>query len=180
MNGMQRQCLQSGRASFTCCNAHSVSSHVLKQHARCKPSLQHLCSSQQQVARHVAAAGQPERLDAKQPELASGPDALQLYVELQQQRADQQDGSSLQRLVVQAGKLPNQADQLWGDPSDRESREVALVEPATSSYADLDYLSVSPWQQQSPLGVPLGRTRMQATAGDQPARDEEQKCWHLL
>jgi hypothetical protein len=149
MNGMQRQCLQAGRASLTPCNAHKVSSHVLRQHARCKPSLQHLCSSQQQVARHVAAAGQPDRLNAKQPsELASGPDALQLCAELQQQRADQQDDSSLQRLVVQAGKLPNQADQLWGDPSDRESREVALVEPASSSYADLDYLSVSPRQQQ--------------------------------
>jgi hypothetical protein len=44
--------------------------------------------------------------------------------------------------VQASGKLPNQADQLWGDPSDRESREVALVEPATRSYADLDYLSV--------------------------------------
>jgi hypothetical protein len=43
---------------------------------------------------------------------------------------------------MSGGQLPGQADQLWGDPSDRESRDVALVEPTTKSVSDLDYLSV--------------------------------------
>jgi hypothetical protein len=44
---------------------------------------------------------------------------------------------------AQGAKLPNQADQLWGDPNDRETRDVALAEPSTTgSVADLDYLAV--------------------------------------
>lgn len=120
---------------------------------RSKPCRLHNPSSQQQLSSVVAAAAQPDRLGHVPPpqQLASGNEALQVYAELQQQQqAAQQDDSSWQQLVVQAsGKLPNQADQLWGDPSDRESRDVALVEPAKSSYADLDYLSVG-------FGIPLG------------------------
>lgn len=107
--------------------------------------LHHNPSSQHQHRSAVAAAAaQPELLGPApcSQQLTSSHEDLQAYAELQQQ-GEQQDDSSLQRLVVQAGKLPNQADQLWGDPSDRESVDVALVEPATRSYADLDYLSVS-------------------------------------
>lgn len=144
---------QSSQAHHQTCRAPRVS-HAHRS-VRAPPSLllqQHnLISHQQQqqpgVAAHTAGAGQPDRSGAVPcvPDLQSGQQAVQAYAELQrqQQRAEQQDDSSLQRLVTQAGKLPNQADQLWGDPSDRESREVALVEPATRSYADLDYLSVS-------------------------------------
>lgn len=96
----------------------------------------------------AGAADRQHRQHEQESLLTSGQQALQAYAELQQQQpdssgGDNSDSSWRQRLVVQAGKLPNQADQLWGDPSDREARDVALVEPATRSYADLDYLSVS-------------------------------------
>lgn len=123
------------------CSASRVHSHRLVQPRRISV---HNPSSQLSVA--VAAAAQPDRCEPSPAaqHIASGHEALQAYAELQQQQqAAQQDNGSLQRLVVQAGKLPNQADQLWGDPADRDSRDVALVEPSTRSYADLDYLSVS-------------------------------------
>lgn len=120
--------------------------HSLVQPRRSVTNVQHNPSSQQQqLPRAVAAAAQPDRSGHTfdDQHIASGHEALQAYAELQQQAGQQDDSSLPQQLAVQAsGKLPNQADQLWGDPSDRESREVALVEPATRSYADLDYLSV--------------------------------------
>lgn len=127
------------------CSSHRIHKHTLVQPRRSLANVQHNPSSQQQqLPRAVAAAAQPNRWEhTSDQHIASGHEVLQAYAELEQQAGQQDDSSLPQQLVVQAsGKLPNQADQLWGDPSDRESREVALVEPATRSYADLDYLSV--------------------------------------
>jgi hypothetical protein len=48
---------------------------------------------------------------------------------------------ALERLLVLAGKLPNQAETLF-NPSDRSEEFVAVAEPPNRSVADLDYLSV--------------------------------------
>lgn len=140
MNGR----LHTHTAPSPACSAPSISKHRSAPFSRSRPSpAQHNPSShsRQRTVAVAAAAAQPDRSGPVQP-AAAGSERVQSYAELQQ-AGQQGEDSSWQPLIVQASKLPNQADQLWGDPSDRESRDVALVEPATRSYADLDYLSVS-------------------------------------
>lgn len=141
MNGL----LHNYKAPSPACSAPRSSKHRPAPFARSRPSpAQHNPSShsrQRTVPVAAAAAAQPDRSGPVHP-AAAGSEGVQSYTELQQ-AGQQGEESSWQPLIVQASKLPNQADQLWGDPSDRESRDVALVEPATRSYADLDYLSVS-------------------------------------
>lgn len=121
-------------------NVACVSAERQQQHGTSSSSLEHAQPQQPPPPAITSQQPQPQAQLLCSPQV--GVAAIRAQQQVQQQAEPLQD-SVLQQIVGQSGKLPNQADQLWGDPSDRESRDVALVEPATRSYADLDYLSVS-------------------------------------